>query len=90
MRWSVLVSPLHRVAADGGLEWAATVSFAYVVPDQAPASRELPSVADVLAAFRAARCPGTAWFAVEDLDAAAWLPPCKRGGQLLGNGIRVR
>jgi hypothetical protein len=68
--WSVLVSPPHRVAADGGPGWAAEASFAYGVPDEAPTARELPTVADVLAAFRAAGCHGTAWFEVAGSDAA--------------------
>jgi hypothetical protein len=76
MSWSVFVCPLHRVAAEGGLDWAAAASFTYGVPDRAPASRPLPLVTDVLSALRSAGCHGTAWFADEDLDASVRLPPC--------------
>lgn len=72
----MFVCPLHRVAAEGGLDWAAAASFTYGVPERAPASRPLPLVTDVLSAIRSAGCHGTAWFADEDLDASVRLPPC--------------
>jgi hypothetical protein len=74
--WSVLVSPLHVVAADGGLEWAVAASFAYGIPERAPAAQPLPHVQDVLAAIASAGCHGTAWFTVEGIDVTSYLPPC--------------
>lgn len=76
MSWSVFVSPLHRVVAEGGPDWAVAASFTYRMPDRTPTSRPLPRVTDFLSAFRSAGCRGTAWFAEEDLDASVRLPPC--------------
>lgn len=60
----LLVLPLHELARDGGLEWAASAGFSRGVPDETPAQRPLVQVSKVLAVFRATGCRGTAWFEV--------------------------
>jgi hypothetical protein len=50
--WFMLVSPLHALAADGVLDWAAGATFAYGIPDQPPPERELPTLRQILSAFR--------------------------------------
>ncbi|WP_328459329.1 hypothetical protein OHA21_26815 [Actinoplanes sp. NBC_00393] len=62
MSWWMHAVPLSGSTGAETLEWAASASFSRGVPEQMPASRPLPSVRDVLAAFRAAGCHGTAWF----------------------------
>jgi hypothetical protein len=68
--------PLHDLANEGVLEWATAASSSRGVPDRAPAPVPLPSVAEVLTAFRDAGCHGTAWFAVADAAAAPPLTEC--------------
>jgi hypothetical protein len=53
MSWSLTVLPLHEVARDGGLEWAAGAEFSRGVPDEAPQAQPLPRAGDVLGALRA-------------------------------------
>ncbi|HXT93018.1 MAG TPA: hypothetical protein VN714_27610 [Trebonia sp.] len=91
MSWSLFVLPLHEVLRDGGLAWAGSADFARGVPDHVPGPQSPPRVLDVLGAFRAVGCHGTAWFEVSDLDAASWLPECpdpmsceETGGRHLG------
>jgi hypothetical protein len=74
--WSLYVLPLHEAVRDGGLAWAASVSSPRGLPDHAPGPQPPARVLDVLAAFRAAGCHGTAWFEVSDLDAGLGLPQC--------------
>jgi len=52
------------------------VSFSRGLPDHEPGPQPPTRVLDVLAAFRAAGCHGTAWFEVSDLDADLGLPRC--------------
>lgn len=72
--------PLHEVAGDGGLEWAASARFSRGVPDQVSEPWPLPSVTEVLNAFRSAGCHGTAWFEVGGVDAVEGLPGCPDPG----------
>jgi len=74
--WSLYVLPLHEAVRDGGLAWAASVSFSRGLPDHVPGPRPAARVLDVLGAFRAAGCHGTAWFEVTDLDVGLGLPGC--------------
>ncbi|WP_344151274.1 hypothetical protein [Kribbella yunnanensis] len=76
MSWTLMVSPLHLVAADGGLEWAAEASFSYGLPDAPPDARELPTVAEVVRVLREAGCHGDAWFRVPGHG----LPTCPAPG----------
>ncbi|GIF69918.1 hypothetical protein Ais01nite_79530 [Asanoa ishikariensis] len=59
--WHLLVTPLHLAAADGGLEWAADAESSFGLPEEPPATRELPTVAQILSAFGEAGCHGTLW-----------------------------
>jgi hypothetical protein len=68
--------PLHAAVHDGGLAWAASVSFSRGLPDHEPGPQPSVRVLDVLATFRAAGCHGTAWFEVSDLDSGLGLPRC--------------
>lgn len=72
----MLVTPLHAVAADGGLEWAAGAESCFGLPEEPPAARELPTVAQVLSAFREAGCHGVPWFQVAGHDLTHDLPGC--------------
>ena len=74
--WQLLVTPLHLATADGGLEWAVDAESCFGLPDEPPAARELPTVAQVLSAFRAAGCHGVPWFQVAGHDVANDLPGC--------------
>ncbi|WP_406084440.1 hypothetical protein OHA01_08285 [Micromonospora zamorensis] len=74
--WHLLVTPLHVVAADGGLEWAADAESSFGLPVEPPPARDLPMVAQVLAAFRRAGCHGVPWFQVAGHDVTGDLPGC--------------
>jgi hypothetical protein len=74
--WSLFVLPLHETVRDGGLAWAASADFSRGLPDHVPGPQPPARVLDVLGAFRAAGCHGTAWFEVSDLDACSGLPEC--------------
>ncbi|MEU8234966.1 hypothetical protein AB0C12_35685 [Actinoplanes sp. NPDC048967] len=76
MSWSLYAVPLHDLAEDGMADWAKSTSFSRGVPDQAPPPRPLPSVGDVLRAFRTAGCHGTPWFIVDATGAAEQLEEC--------------
>ncbi|WP_197699071.1 hypothetical protein [Micromonospora inositola] len=76
MSWHLLVTPLHTAVADDGLEWAAGAESSFGLPEEPPAARELPMVAQVLAAFREAGCHGVPWFQVAGRDVASQLPGC--------------
>jgi hypothetical protein len=85
MSWSLFVTPLHCVAGDDGLEWAASVSFAYGLPDQPPETLELPTVADVLAAIQASGGHGDAWFEIDGIDTPT-LPGCPNRAECSSGG----
>jgi hypothetical protein len=74
--WHLLVAPLHTAVADGGLEWAAGAESSFGLPDEPPAARELPTVAQVLSAFREPGCHGVPWFQVAGHDLTRDLPGC--------------
>ncbi|MEH0829009.1 MULTISPECIES: hypothetical protein [unclassified Micromonospora] len=76
MSWSLLVTPLHIVAGDGGLEWAAEAASSFGLPEEPPPAREMPTVAAILAAFRMAGCHGVPWFRVAGHDVTGLLPQC--------------
>jgi hypothetical protein len=57
-------------------EWVASADVTRGVPDQTPPVLPRPSIADVLAAFRAAGCHGTNWFEVVGEPAGWRLPEC--------------
>ncbi|MER7439859.1 hypothetical protein [Micromonospora avicenniae] len=76
MSWHLLVTPLHAVVADGGLDWAAGAESSFGLPEEPPAARELPTVAQVLTAFRDAGCHGVPWFQVAGHDPTHDLPSC--------------
>lgn len=73
---SLLVTPLHCAAENGGLEWAAEAESSFGLPEEPPAARELPTVAQVLSAFREAGCHGVPWFQVAGHDLTRDLPGC--------------
>ncbi|GAA4959234.1 hypothetical protein GCM10025331_57450 [Actinoplanes utahensis] len=62
--------------SDGMREFADGVSFTRGLPAGPIPANPPPTVAAVLAAFRAAGCHGTAWFRLSDADPAAHLPEC--------------
>lgn len=72
--WHLLVMPLHRAAEDGGLEWAAGAESSFGLPEEPPAAHELPTVAQVLSAFRETGCHGVPWFRVAGHDLTRDLP----------------
>jgi hypothetical protein len=76
MSWWLIALPLREAADSGVLDWAASTGCSRGVPDHLPGRQPLPTVADVLIAFRAAGCHGTAWFEVGDPDAGPGLAPC--------------
>ncbi|MET7833402.1 hypothetical protein [Micromonospora sediminicola] len=76
MSWTLLVMPLHVAAADGALGWAADAGSSFGLPEELPPDRELPTVAQVLSAFREAGCHGVPWFRVVGPDPARDLPGC--------------
>ncbi|MFI7213470.1 hypothetical protein ACIBP4_18665 [Micromonospora maritima] len=76
MSWTLLVMPLHVAAADGALGWAADAGSSLGLPEEPPPARELPTVAQVLSAFREAGCHGVPWFRVVGHDPARDLPSC--------------
>jgi hypothetical protein len=73
---TLLVTPWHNAAGDGGFEWAADAESSFGLPDEPPTARELPTVAQVLSAFRSAGCHGTPWFEVTGYDVTSDLPDC--------------
>jgi hypothetical protein len=80
--WSLFVVPLDGLSRDGMSDWVASAELTRGIPDQIPQALPLPSVAEVLDAFRAAGCHGTNWFKVLGEDAGSRLPECQ------GSGIR--
>ena len=74
--WSLLVVPLHHAASHGALTWIASATYTYGVPATAPEPQPFPLLGDVLAAFGAAGCHGTAWFTVDGVDQRSALAPC--------------
>ncbi|GAA3388539.1 hypothetical protein [Cryptosporangium minutisporangium] len=76
MSWSLFMVPLHSLARDGLAEWLASATSTRGLPDEIPLPRPLPTVAEVLDAFRLAGCHGTNWFEVIDEDAGTRLPEC--------------
>jgi hypothetical protein len=74
--WHLLVAPLHTAVANGGLEWAAGAESSFGLPEEPPAARELPTVAQVLSAFREPGCHGVPWFQVAGHDLTRDLPGC--------------
>ncbi|MFI7598861.1 hypothetical protein [Actinoplanes sp. NPDC049681] len=76
MSWSLFVMPVHQAAHDGVLEWVGAASHSRGVPDTVPAAVPLPTVAEVLAAFRNAGCHGEAWFQVRDAGVSPPLTRC--------------
>lgn len=74
--WSLLVTPLHCAAEDGVLEWAADTESSFGLPDEPPAARELPTVAQVLSTFRVAGGHGVPWFQVAGFDVTSDLSGC--------------
>ncbi|MEV4763305.1 hypothetical protein AB0J89_11785 [Micromonospora chokoriensis] len=72
----VLVAPLHTAVADGGLEWVAGAGASFGLPEEPPAARELPTVSQVLSAFREAGCHGVPWFRVAGQEVTGDLPGC--------------
>lgn len=71
-----MVMPPHSLAQDGGLEWAAGAESSFGLPDELPAARALPTVAQVLSAFRDAGCHGVPWFQATGHDVTSDLPGC--------------
>ncbi|MBM0277418.1 hypothetical protein [Micromonospora tarensis] len=57
-------------------EWISCADFTRGVPEPTPPVLPRPSIADVLAAFRAAGCHGTNWFEVVGEPAGTRLPEC--------------
>lgn len=58
----MVAMPLHAVVRSGDLPWVAEAEFSFGLPDEPSAAGELPTVAQVLSAFRQAGCHGDAWF----------------------------
>ncbi|MEV7988652.1 hypothetical protein [Micromonospora sp. NPDC085948] len=76
MGWFLVVTPLHQAAENGGLEWAAGAESSFGLPEEPPPVRQLPTVEQVLSAFREAGCHGTPWFQVTGHEVTADLPGC--------------
>lgn len=76
MSWFLVMTPLHRAAGDGGLEWAAGADSCFGLPGQPPSARDLPTVGQVLAAVRDAGCHGVPWFQLAGHDVTRELPDC--------------
>lgn len=88
MSWSLHVIALHELAHEGMVEWATAATVSRGVPARAPRPLPLPTVDEVLAAFRRARCHGSAWFAVRGVDPALLLPGCPAPARCAGTGGR--
>jgi hypothetical protein len=84
--WSLLVFPLHEIAANGAWEWALDGGRSFGMPEDPPPSQPLPTAAEVVTAFREAGCHGTAWYHIDGLDTAAELPACPEYGTCAGVG----
>ncbi|SCL57676.1 hypothetical protein GA0070606_2812 [Micromonospora citrea] len=82
----MLVMPLRRAAEDGGLEWAAGAESSFGLPEEPPAACELPTVAQVLSAFREAGCHGVPWFQIAGHDLTWDLPGCPDPATCVSNG----
>ncbi|MEU9506005.1 hypothetical protein AB0D32_06960 [Micromonospora sp. NPDC048170] len=80
MSWSLFVVPLDGIYRDGMSDWIASAEFTRGIPAQGPQALPLPSVAEVLDAFRAAGCHGTNWFEVVGEGAGSRLPECPSPG----------
>jgi hypothetical protein len=74
--WKLYVVPVDSLSRDGMAEWIASADCPRGVPEQTPAILPRPSIAEVLAAFRAAGCHGTNWFEVVGEPAGSRLPEC--------------
>jgi hypothetical protein len=80
------VVPVDSLSRDGMTEWVASAEFTRGVPEQAPPILPRPSIAEVLAAFRAAGCHGTNWFEVAGEPAGTRLPECPGVDACLSGG----
>ncbi|MEU6074053.1 hypothetical protein [Micromonospora sp. NPDC047074] len=76
MGWFLVVTPLHQAAENGAIEWAAEAEYSCGLPEEAPTLRALPTVEQVLLAFRKAGCHGTPWFQVVGRGVTEELPEC--------------
>ncbi|WP_157779059.1 hypothetical protein [Micromonospora sp. WMMA2032] len=76
MSWALQVMPLHLAAADGVIDWAADIDPSLALPEEPSVARELPTVAQVLSAFREAGCHGVSWSRVAGHDPVRDLPGC--------------
>jgi hypothetical protein len=74
--WSLYVVPVDGLSRDGMADWIASAEFTRGVPEQTPPILPRPSIAAVLAAFRAVGCHGTNWFEVVGEPAGSRLPEC--------------
>jgi hypothetical protein len=74
MSWWLIALPLREAADVGVLDWATSAGCSRGVPDHLPDPQPLPTLADVLGAFQAAGCHGTAWFAVDSGSGLAQCP----------------
>jgi hypothetical protein len=72
----MFVVPLHQIDHQELVDWSHVLSFAYGIPREPALPRSLPLVVDVLDAFAAGGCHGTAWFEVDRIDLSAAFPSC--------------
>jgi hypothetical protein len=84
--WSLFLVPLNSLSRDDMSEWMASAEFTRGIPDQVPRALPLPSIADVLDVFRAARCHGANWFEIVGEDAGSRLPECPNPGTCASAG----
>jgi hypothetical protein len=78
--------PLSSPAADEILEWTAAAPRRRGVPERLPGPAPLPSLHNVLAAFGAAGCHGSAWFRVTDAATGTLLAECPDPASCSRNG----
>jgi len=82
--WTLYAVPLHALSRDGMSDWIAAAQFTRGLPDDVPPTLPLPSIVEVLDAFRAAGCHGTNWFEIVGEEAGTRLPECPSPGHCAG------
>jgi hypothetical protein len=84
--WKLYVVPVDGLSRDGMAEWLASADFTRGIPEPASPIMPRPSIAEVLASFRAAGCHGTNWFEIVGEPAGSRLPECPGTDACPGDG----